>query len=130
MSEVSDELSSYAAPEKTSLPRATTRLAEPAVRLRWLQRVLLLACLITLGLSAPLWLNSRAYPVLPVAEWFPILGRPWDRCVFAGSLVFLVLAFWKHGWGVAGFLLISLFLALQDQNRWQPWFYLYWVMLL
>jgi len=105
-------------------------LADPAARLKWLRRLLLGACLITLSLSSPLWLNARAYPVLPIAESFPVLGHGWDRCLFAGTLLCLVLAFWKYGWGVAGFLLSSLFLVLQDQNRCQPWFYLYWVMLL
>ena len=42
----------------------------------------------------------------------------------------LGVAFWRYKWGVAGFLILSLFMAFQDQNRWQPWFYLYWVMLL
>src|SRR4051812_44005496 len=105
-------------------------LAEPAVRLNWLRRLLLGACLLTLSLSAPLWLNARAYPVLPLTAGFPVLGHGWDRGLFAGTLLCLVLAFWKYGWGVAGFLLSSLFLVLQDQNRCQPWFYLYWIMLL
>src|SRR2546423_11757993 len=106
------------------------RLADPAIRLKWLQRVLLAACLITLSLSTPLWLNARAYPLLPISEHFPLVARPWDRFLFAGTLLLLALAFWRYRWGVAGFLVASLFLALQDQNRWQPWFYLYWVMLL
>src|SRR6185369_3168615 len=105
-------------------------LANPAARLKWLCRLLLGACLVTLSLSAPLWLNARAYPVLPIAEGFPVVGHGWDRCVFGVTLLCLVLAFWKYRPGVAGFLLCSLFLVLQDQNRCQPWFYLYWVMLL
>src|SRR5438552_1973535 len=106
------------------------RLADPAARLKWLQWVLLIACLVTMSLSAPLWLNARTYPILPISERFPVAGRPWDRLFFGGALLFVALALWKYRWGVAGFLLITLFMALEDQNRWQPWFYLYWTMLL
>src|SRR5436305_10793775 len=105
-------------------------LTENGSALQWLRRVLLAACGITLCLSAPLWLNVRAYPVLPVAGTFPVLLRPWDILLFVAVLLFLGIAFWKYRLGVAGFLFTSLWLALQDQNRWQPWFYLYWVMLL
>jgi hypothetical protein len=109
---------------------AEKELMEDVVRLAWLRRALLAACGLTLLISAPLWLNTRAYPVLPLLNRFPITGQPWDRIIFAASLALLGLSFWKWRWAVPGFLIVSLFMALQDQNRWQPWFYLYWVMLL
>jgi hypothetical protein len=80
--------------------------------------------------SAPLWQNSRVYPILPVSGWFPVLAAPWDLYLFVGVLMALGVAAWNYRAGVAAFLAGSLFLALGDQSRWQPWFYMYWVMLL
>jgi hypothetical protein len=83
----------------------------------------MLACL-------PLWLNTREYPVVPIAAWWPQL----PPAAGIGFLVLLfgalVMAVWRYR--VAGwcFLAGSLFLYCGDQNRGQPWFYLYWVLLL
>lgn len=99
-------------------------------RLTWVRATLLVACLLTMLASAPLWMSSRPYPLLPVANWFPILASPADKAAFAGMLAALIAAFRFHRAGVMAFLAISLFGALEDQGRWQPWFYMYWVMLL
>src|SRR5690349_12134927 len=80
--------------------------------------------------SAPLWQNSRMFPVLPIAGWFPSLPAPWDLSLFLLALASLALSCWRYRLGVGLFLASSLFLALVDQSRWQPWFYMYWVMLL
>lgn len=103
---------------------------DASARLGWLRATLLLACVLTMLASAPLWMNSRPYPPLRVAGWFPILSDPWDKLVFAAALTALLAAFRFHRAGTVAFLAISLFLALADQARWQPWFYMYWVMLL
>ena len=105
-------------------------LKDAPSRPAWLRATLIAACLLTLLGSAPLWMNARPYPPLPVADWFPILSRPWDTLAFAAALATLALAIRFHRAGVMAFLAISLFLALEDQARWQPWFYMYWVMLL
>jgi len=98
-------------------------------RIAWLRAILLGACGFGLLASAPLWLSSRQYPLLPVAGWFPILPPPWDKWFFS-ALVFALLLAWRWYRGAVIFFLCgSLFLALGDQSRWQPWFYLYWVML-
>jgi len=99
-------------------------------RLICLRVTLLLACLLTMLSSAPLWMNSRPYPPLPVADWVPVLSGPWDKLVFAAALAALLLAMKFYRAGVIAFLTISLFLELADQARWQPWFYMYWVMFL
>src|SRR5882672_9425177 len=80
--------------------------------------------------SAPLWMSSRPYPLLPVANWLPVLSGPWDKLAFAAALASLLLGVRFHRAGVMAFLVVSLFLALADQARWQPWFYMYWVLLL
>jgi hypothetical protein len=99
-------------------------------RLGWLRATLLVACLLTMLASVPLWMNSRPYPPLPAVNWLPILSEPWDKFVFAAALGALLLAMRFYRVGVMAFLAVSFFLALADQARWQPWFYMYWVMLL
>ena len=100
-----------------------------APRLAWLRVTLLAACFLTLLASAPLWTNARPYPTLPIAAGFPVPSQPWDLIAFAGVLACLLLSGWFYRAGVISFLLGSLFLALGDQSRWQPWFYMYWTML-
>ena len=99
-------------------------------RMGWLRALLLAALFHSLLFSAPLWMNSRTYPLLPVTNWFPILPAPWDKWFFIALLVSLVVAYRFFRPATLAFLAGSLFLALGDQSRWQPWFYLYWVMLL
>jgi hypothetical protein len=99
-------------------------------RQAWLRATLLAACFLTMLASAPLWLNSRPYPLLPMAGWIPLLTSPWGKVLFGGVLGALALASWFYRPGVILFLGGSLFLAFADQSRWQPWFYMYWVMLL
>jgi len=99
-------------------------------RLAAVRGSLLLACLLTMLASIPLWLTSRLYPLLPISPEFPSVHAPMDRVVFGCALGCLLLALWFYRSAVAVFLVLSLYLALADQARWQPWFYLYWVMLL
>ena len=99
-------------------------------RLVLLRVALASACLLTMLASAPLWLGARLFPQLPITSWFPVLTAPWDSIVFALVLGALVLAVWLPRVGIGVFLVGSLFLALSDQSRLQPWFYMYWVMLL
>ena len=96
----------------------------------WLRAVLLSACFCGKALSAPLWWSDRAFPLLPISSWFPSLPAPWDKLLFGAILASLVAALWWYRPAVAFFLAATLFLYLGDQNRGQPWFYLYWVMLL
>jgi hypothetical protein len=80
--------------------------------------------------SAPLWQNSRVFPVLPLAGGFSVLPAPWDLSLFLLAMTSLALGCWSYRLGVGLFLASSLFLAFGDQCRWQPWFYMYWMMLL
>src|SRR5882762_5462927 len=104
-------------------------LRDISSRLPSLRVILLSASFFGMLACAPLWLNSREYPLIPVAAWFPTLTPPWDKYFFGGLLGSLVLALWFYRPAVLFFLLGSLFLVLGDQNRAQPWFYMYWVML-
>lgn len=92
-------------------------------RMAWLRAVLALGCLAGMTFSAPLWTNSRAFLLLPVAG-FPQLAPPWDAALFMLALVSLAAAACSCRAGVVAFLVCALWLSLADQNRWQPWFYL------
>jgi hypothetical protein len=99
-------------------------------RVAWLRLVLLVSCGVSLIASAPLWLNSREFPVLPILPGFPVLMAPWDAWFFGAMLLSLVLAAWVYRLAVTAFLVMGFFAFCEDQNRSQPWFYMYWVMLL
>ena len=68
--------------------------------------------------------------MLPIAPWFPVPPVPLDHFVFGAALISLAVALWFYRPGVITFLSISFYMAMADQARWQPWFYMYWVMLL
>ena len=99
-------------------------------RTAWLRGTLLLASFLGLLASAPLWLNSRTFPLLPITPGFPILPSPWDKLFFAAMLLALFLSCRFYRVGVIFFLVAGLFAFCEDQNRGQPWFYMYWVLLL
>jgi hypothetical protein len=83
------------------------------------------------ALSPKLWLSSRSYPLTPVWSFLRPLPRPDDSIVFFALIVLLFAASVapRREILIALFALLAL-VALQDQSRWQPWFYQYVVMLL
>src|SRR5947209_1179399 len=91
--------------------------------------VLLSMSMLGLLASRRLWLSSRTFPLLPVASWFPSLSAPWDQWLFGAVLLSLLLACWWYRTMVLFFLSAMLFLYLGDQNRGQPWIYMYWTTL-
>jgi hypothetical protein len=80
--------------------------------------------------SLPTWLNARGFPLAPIVPSFPIVPAPWDKYFLGAMLLSLVLAVWFYRPAVTTFLVLSLYAFCEDQNRGQPWFYMYWVMLL
>jgi hypothetical protein len=99
-------------------------------RTAWLRGTLLLATLLGLLASSPVWSNTRSYPLSPIADWFPILPSPWDEALLAAMLLSIVAAVWRYRVAVTMFLATSFIAYCGDANRGQPWLYLYWVMLL
>ncbi len=91
--------------------------------------VLLLAAMLGMITSWPLWSGSRDYPLLPVVSWFPSPPAPWDQFVAGAVMLSLALAFRWYRPAIQFFLATTLFLYLGDQNRGQPWIYMYWLML-
>jgi hypothetical protein len=99
-------------------------------RTLWLRVTLLSATFLGLIASAPVWTNTRSFPLLPIVSSFPILSSPWDNCLYALLLGSLVAAMWLYRPAIITFLLASFFAYCGDQNRGQPWLYIYWVMML
>lgn len=103
----------------------------------WLNRLTLLRLSVIAGLlagfalSPKLWLSSRFYPLTPVWSFIGPLRAPGDSIVFFTLIALLIAASLspRREILIALFALLAL-VALQDQSRWQPWFYQYVVMLL
>jgi len=99
-------------------------------RLFWLRATLLLASLLGLIASAPVWSNTRTFPLLSICSWFPVLPSPLDQLLYAFMLLSLVTALWFYRTSIIAFLVCSLYAYCSDQNRGQPWLYMYWFLLL
>lgn len=93
--------------------------------------------LLSLGLissmiiSWTLWAGERAFPKFPALSWIPQFPEPFDTLVIVavfGTSLFLALRPLRITASIA--LGLMLILALQDQMRWQPWFYQYLLMLI
>ena len=96
-----------------------------------LRIVVVLALLAGFALSPKLWLSSRFYPLTPVWPLVRGFGYPGDSIVLFALIALLIAICFvsrREIFGAAFALL--LLLALQDQSRWQPWFYQYVLMLL
>ena len=91
--------------------------------------IILAATLLGMMASLKLWLTARTFPLLPWGG-LPAVPAPWDAVLLGGLWLALLLAARFPRPAVIFFLLGSLFLYATDQNRGQPWFYLYWILLL
>ena len=103
----------------------------PETRLRWTLRWVAIGFILGILLSWNLWTSRRVYPLFPVWDWIPMFSPGASALV---AFLLLILLTWiavKPGrWIALVFLVSTVFLALQDQSRWQPWAYQYGLMLL
>jgi hypothetical protein len=100
-------------------------------RLFWLKAVLAGGLLAGLLLTPRLWLSARDYPLSPILESLPTIPDPLDYLLYGFLLLLLVaIVITTHSRRlIVIFLCLAGILALADQSRWQPWFYLYLCML-
>jgi len=93
--------------------------------------LLLLGLLLGVLISWRLWITDRVFPHLPVFEWLGPTPQPWDKVLLGIYLLLIVACLFRPAcrWTLGAVLGVSLLLALQDQIRWQPWFYVYLVAL-
>ena len=95
----------------------------------WPRRILLAGTFFGMLASYRLWLTSRRFPLVPVADWFPSPTPPSDAVLFGLLLALVFAAWWYPRWTIPIFLVGAVYLVLADQTRLQPWFYQYAVML-
>ena len=99
-------------------------------RLDWIVRILGAGLLSGMILSWKLWITDRLYPLFPVWNWMPQFNQPLDTVfllLFFGCTVWMI--YKPNRVSISIVLSSMLIFALQDQSRWQPWFYQYGLML-
>lgn len=101
-------------------------------QIRIITRITAGACLLSMLLCYKLWLTERPFPLSPVADFLPVLSYPLDLIFFILTILCLasILILKNPQRFIVIFLMLAFFLALLDQNRWQPWFYQYVLMFL
>ena len=103
----------------------------PSSRSLWIIRLIGIGLIGGMLLSWKLWISDRLYPLFPVWDFVIPFPAPLDTIILG---VFLILAAWlvvrPNHKAIIAVLVFVVVLALQDQSRWQPWFYQYGLMLL
>jgi predicted DCC family thiol-disulfide oxidoreductase YuxK len=99
----------------------------PTSRIFWLKATALIPFCLGLVISSPLWIGPRSYPLVPIWSGLPSLGHPFDYALFGGlfALAAAALLSPRPQKFIGGFLAILVVFCLLDQNRWQPWVFLY-----
>ncbi len=100
-------------------------------QIRIVTRITAAACLLSMILSYKLWLGDRMFPMSPIFDFLPSLHHPFDIILFIITLLLLcfIVVLRNPQKFIIAFLISSVLLAIQDYNRWQPWFYQYSLML-
>jgi hypothetical protein len=82
-------------------------------------------------LASRLFLAARVFPRVPILEVWPLLPAPLDEVALGALLAALCGVAFAPGprWWATAAIVLALVLALEDQSRWQPWFYQYVAML-
>ena len=99
-------------------------------RVRWLRATLVASMMAGMLCCVPLWLSSREYPLVPLLPSWLLLPPACGPVLFGLVLFSLVAATCFFRTAIVFFLVATLYLYCCDQNRGQPWIYMYWVMLL
>jgi hypothetical protein len=87
--------------------------------------------LIGIAVSFPLWMSQRAFPLAPIAGFIPKFPAVIDVLIVVVLMLSLGLGILLQRRGIFIVILVVLFILLvQDQMRWQPWVYLYLMLLL
>lgn len=95
-------------------------------RLELIKLVTLIGILASVLLSLNLWAGQRWFPKVPIFEQFTGLTAPYDYVNLIVLIILILLAFFtQHKRSVGLLILFSVYLCIDDQNRLQPWFYNY-----
>ena len=84
-----------------------------------------------MALSLPLWRTRPSYPRVPLIEFIPAFPPPFDMFVLLLLAIALGVLVWRPQMRKLGILCFAaaVFLAAQDQSRWEPWFIEYVLLL-
>ena len=101
----------------------------------YLTKLLLsLGFLIPMFIASKLWLGDsfRLFPLAPIASWLPAISYPIDVVIYVLLMGLLTAIFFLPNARLilVTFLVSGLLYSLWDQNRWQPYNYLFAAMLL
>jgi uncharacterized membrane protein YphA (DoxX/SURF4 family) len=99
-------------------------------RVRWLRFALCGAMFSGMLCCLSLWVSTREYPLVPILPHWLILPAGCGPWLLGITLASLAGAAWFFRPAILFFLIATLYLYGCDQNREQPWVYMYWVMLL
>jgi hypothetical protein len=102
-----------------------------ADRLKSIKLITILFLIGGLTLSFKLWLVDRLFPLIPLIDGLESLPYYANYVLFICLIISLLCEIYKpNKWSLASGLFILFFLLLQDQNRLQPWVYIYILILL
>lgn len=105
-------------------------IASVSSRLRCVLGIIAFGLISGMALSWNLWMGDRAFPYFPVLDFIPQFPHLLDVVVLVGFWSTAAWLVWKPNRSlVFGLLGLMVLYALQDQMRWQPWFYQYLLML-
>lgn len=104
---------------------------ESGKRIYLIKRLVSLFFLIGIIFSFKLWHADRLFPLAPVFGFLPEFAPAAGKFLAFALPAALIANCFIHKRTINSFVLvIVLLLALQDQNRWQPWVYIYTLCLL
>lgn len=83
--------------------------------------------LLTISITYPLWQADRLFPLVPLFSFIPTFPAPVDTLLFVGQIILLLAIIIIPRLRLFSWLYVVLFviLAIEDQNRLQPFFYQY-----
>ena len=82
-------------------------------------------------MSHNLWIQNRNFPTIPIIDDFIQLPLIVDSSLFYLMIVLLLIStFLKNKIYLISFFMILFFLLILDQMRWQPWVYIYILVLI
>lgn len=115
-------------PEKQACEKRAVLASQRCVR------IVTLAFILQVALSYPLWFpNIRTYPSVPVFAFLPLEYSDWftdglSMTVLITLSMASITALWRQPMLLIGLACLSL-LLLEDINRFQPWVYVYGILL-
>src|ERR1700741_2972285 len=99
-------------------------------RLELIKLVTIIGIVASVLLSFNLWGGERYFPKAAFYDWYTGIKAPYDYINLIVLLALLIASFFtQHRAPVTCLIFFSIYLCVDDQNRLQPWFYNYMLIL-